>query len=96
MNTTNNMGAARSARWARLPASPYFHVVDCDRPYSIVTLCAGSWSVDDECVEWMSSPPHEERCACCQRRLIDPIERGLAELVNNTDLTDRFDLSGEA
>ena len=95
MNTNNYHLATAPVRWARLPASPSFHVVDCDRPYSIVTLCNGAWNIDDEFVEWMSSPPHEERCALCQRRVIDPVERGLAELVNHSEDA-QFDLGGES
>lgn len=95
--TTNT---PKTARWARCSATYYFHVVDSDRPYNVVTLCRGAQAVnvEDEFVEWSASPPENERCPSCQRIVIDPIERGLAELVNNAheDITAKFDLGGES
>ncbi len=53
---------------------------------SVHTRCIGRWPASDQ-YEHCGSPPEEERCACCQERLIEAmqIERGLRELVVNTE-----------
>lgn len=81
--------------WFRHKPDPKFHAgtpVDGSR----LLLCTGRWPLADEDrgeVEQAEQPPHDERCAACQRVRIDQIriERGLDELEINAR-----ELGGEA
>lgn len=86
--------------WARHQGDEFFHVTEAPIDGSVPSRCNGRWPESDaHLVETSESPPHDERCGFCQRTVIDPVERGLAELAINAPegepIHDRFDLGGE-
>jgi len=86
--------------WARHEGDRFWHVIDEPACGSVPTRCNGRWPESDmPLVEVSASPPHEERCSPCQRTVVDPIEHGLAELVQHApeddDIDHLFDMGGE-
>jgi hypothetical protein len=77
--------------WARHPAAKLWCAVVAQHS-SVVTACRGRFSIaDDFAID--ADPPAHVRCDYCERYRVDQqcIERGLDELVANTQFQDDGD-----